>query len=115
MTSTQKNPIPEPPDANASPEELAAYYEQYSPQELIEAGYMKVLPKDDPGTARRRELAKSALKKKRAQLNIVLDEKERAELEAYARAVHIPVSTIAKSWILRALNLEKTRISETRI
>lgn len=108
--------IPEPPDANASPEELSAYYEQYSPQELIEAGHMQVLAEDDPRVLQRKAVAEEIReKRRRAQLNIVFNEQELSELEAYAKAVHIPVSTIAKSWILRALNVEKHRISETRI
>jgi hypothetical protein len=56
--------IPEPPDANtSSPEELAAYYEKYDTQELIDARYAKILPKDDPGSQRRKKMAKDALKK----------------------------------------------------
>ena len=113
--SEHKN-IPKPPGDDASAEVVAAYYEKYSPQELVEAGYFKALPKDDPGKIRRRALAEATLsKRKRAQLNIVLNEEELAELNAYAKAIHIPVSTIAKSWILRALKVEKGRISETRI
>ena len=116
MNDLEKNTIPEPPDEKATPEELSAYYEQYSPQELVGAGYMSVLPSDDIRAVQHQAAASTLrAKRKRAQLNIVFNEEELSELDEYAKAIHIPVSTIAKSWILRALKTEKTRLSETRI
>ena len=116
ISKKKKPAVPEPPSENATNDELAAYYEKYSPEALIEAGHMEVLSESDTRVLQHREAAKSLRgKRKRAQLNIVLNEAELSELDEYAKAIHIPVSTIAKSWILRALKIEKTRISETRI
>ena len=112
----EQNNIPVPPDIEQPLVMQAAYYDEHSPQELMEAGHFTTLPKDDPGTARRRALAKAELsKRKRAQLNIVFNEEEISELDAYAKAIHIPVSTVAKSWILRALKVEKGRLSKTSL
>jgi len=45
MTSEKSPKIPPPPGADATPEELAAYFEKYDLDELEEAGYVtEVLP-----------------------------------------------------------------------
>jgi hypothetical protein len=117
LSNKKKKPVvPEPPDSTASLEELSAYYEKFSPGELIDAGHVEVLSKEDARFIQHQEVATSIRsKRKRAQLNIVFNEAELSELDEYAKAIHIPVSTIAKSWILRALKTEKTRLTETRI
>jgi hypothetical protein len=63
----QKKQIPPPPDAKASGEEQAAYFEKYSWEELEQAGYLQSLNEEDKQFVKRvREEASKRVASRRA-------------------------------------------------
>lgn len=109
MTNKQKKEIPPPPEANASWEEQAAYFEQYGMEELANAGHLQPLTEEDQkfieevkAEAGRRIAARKA----RGQLNLALSPAQLNRFTQYANRKHIPPSTLAKAWILERLDQE---------
>lgn len=101
--------IPPPPDANASWEEQAAYFEKYGMEELEKAGHLQALTGDDEkfveevkAEAGRRITARKA----RGQLNLALTPDQLDRFTQYANRKHIPPSTLARAWILERLDQE---------
>lgn len=104
-----KKQIPTPPDANASWEEQAAYFEKYGMDELEAAGHLQPLTKDDQKFVEEVQAEagrRIAARKARGQLNLALTPEQLNRFTQYANRKHIPPSTLAKAWILERLDDE---------
>jgi hypothetical protein len=104
-----KKEIPSPPDANASWEEQAAYFEKYGPEELEQAGHLEPLTEDDQKIVEEVKAAagrRIAARKARGQLNLAMSPDQLDRFTQYANRKHIPPSTLAKAWILERLDEE---------
>jgi predicted HicB family RNase H-like nuclease len=106
----KKPSIPPPPDAQASDEELAAYFEKYGLEELEAAGYVQDLSQEEQNDMEqlaahcraRIESRKTA----RTQLNLAMSPEQLHRFTQYAQTKHIPPSTLAKAWLLERLDQE---------
>ncbi|HEY9786121.1 MAG TPA: hypothetical protein V6D17_12010 [Candidatus Obscuribacterales bacterium] len=105
-----KSQIPPPPDAQASAEELNAYFEEHGLDELEAAGYVH-----DLSAAEQKEMDQlaaqcaakvEARKSGRTQLNLAMSAEQLERFTRYAQKKHIPPSTLAKAWILERLDQE---------
>ncbi|MBP9090112.1 hypothetical protein KBI23_03725 [bacterium] len=102
--------IPPPPAANATADELAAYFEKYGLDELEAAGYVNDLTKEELKDVE--ELGAScqsqiqARKGARTQLNLAMSSDQLDRFLRHASKKHIPPSTLAKAWILERLDQE---------
>jgi hypothetical protein len=105
-----KAEIPPPPGAEASDDELAAYFEKHSMKDLEDAGYGRELTPEELRAMD--ELAEDcrarskARKSGRAQLNLAMSPEQLERFMRYAERKHIPPSTLAKAWILERLDHE---------
>lgn len=107
--SKNKDEIPLPPDADASWEEQAAYFEKYGMEELEKAGHLQALTKDDQNFVKevKAEVGRQiAVRKARGQLNLAFSPDQLNRFTQYANKKHIPPSTLAKAWILERLDKE---------
>lgn len=106
----EKPQIPPPPDAQSSVEDLNAYFEKYSLEELEAAGYVRDLTpaeeKDMEELAAYCRERIEARKTTRRQLNLAMSVTELERFTRYAKRKHIPPSTLAKAWILERLDEE---------
>lgn len=101
--------IPPPPGAEASADELSAYFEKYGLEELESAGYVSELT-----MAEEKEMdllsaecqARINVRKSRVQLNLAMSKEQLDRFTRYANKKHIPPSTLAKAWILERLDQE---------
>jgi hypothetical protein len=102
--------IPPPPKADATADELAAYFEKYGMDELEAAGYVHELtPAEQQEMDRLAEESKARVavrKNNRAQLNLAMSADQLERFTNYANRKHIPPSTLAKAWILERLDEE---------
>lgn len=104
-----KKQIPPPPEANASWEEQAAYFEKYGTQELEAAGHLEPLSDEDQKLVDevKAEAGKRiAARKGRGQLNLAMSPEQLDRFTQYANRRHIAPSTLAKAWILERLDDE---------
>jgi hypothetical protein len=105
-----KPEIPPPPDAGASAEELAEYFEKYSLDELEAACYVQELTpaeeKEMDELAAECQARVAARKIGRTQLNLAMSAEQLERFTRYANRKHIPPSTLAKAWILERLDQE---------
>ena len=105
----EKKEIPPPPDAKASWEEQAAYFEKYGMEELEQAGYLRQLTEDDQkfvAEVKAEAGRRIAARKARGQLNLALSPDQLSRFTQYANRKHIPPSTLAKAWLLERLDQE---------
>lgn len=104
--------IPPPPNSDASPEELATYFEKYDMADLEAAGYVsdlstaEIAEMDD--LAATCQLRVSHRKSARTQLNLALTPEQFERFINFANKTHIPASTLAKAWLLERLDKEAT-------
>jgi hypothetical protein len=104
-----KKEIPAPPDANASWEEQAAYFEKYGTEELEAAGHLEPLTDEDQKLVEEVKAEagrRIAARKARGQLNLAMSPEQLDRFTQYANRKHIPPSTLAKAWILERLDDE---------
>ena len=111
MASRKKTKqIPPPPNADASAEELNAYFEKYGLDELEAAGYVHDLTpreeKEMEKLAAECEARVAARRAGRTQLNLAMSADQIERFTRYANKRHIPPSTLAKAWILERLDQE---------
>lgn len=100
--------IPPPPGVDATPEELAAYFESYDLDELLAAGYMiEVLP-GDPDYPELRDKT-TALR----QLNLTFKSEEMNQLQSYIKKVHHTLETLAKQWMIERYQVEMAQVNES--
>ncbi len=105
----EKKEIPPPPDANASWEEQAAYFEKFGLEELEKDGHLQPLTEDEQkfvDEVKAEAGRRIASRKTRGQLNLALSPDQLNRFTQYAHRKHIPPSTLAKSWLLERLDQE---------
>lgn len=101
--------IPPPPDATASWDEQAAYFEKYSTEEIEAAGHLAPLTDDDQKLieeVKAESGRRIASRKVRGQLNLAMSPEQLERFTEHANRKHIPPSTLAKAWILERLDQE---------
>lgn len=108
MSSEHK--IPAPPGADATPEELAAYFEKYDLDELEAAGYMTEVLPGDPDYPEFREKHSPMW-----QLNLTFTSKEMIQLQKYIKKIHTSLETLAKQWIIERYQVEMAQEDESEI
>jgi hypothetical protein len=95
--------VPAPPGPDATAEELCAYYDKYDLVEQERAGHLKPVE-----SKHRRELAESVVAyRKRAQVNVSLDQDQFVKLERLAKRKHLSIATLARCWVLERLSSER--------
>lgn len=104
--------IPPPPGPEATSEQIDVYFSKYSWAQIEKAGHLKPLNEEE--TAWVNEVSAEARKRvearqNRAQLNLALPADQLARFAQYAQKKHIPLSTLARAWLLERLDQEVGR------
>jgi hypothetical protein len=110
--------IPLPPAEDASPEELAAYFEKYGLDELEKAGFVRDLKPEEQEEmdllSAECQARVTGRKNRRTQLNLAMSPEQLERFTRYASGKHIPPSTLAKAWILERLDHETKKANMER-